>query len=277
MKCRRERHVAHHCGPGVCLRGPRAGRCCLEHDLRRRRRRRQVQRGPGRWFLPHAHRPGHDGEPDGRVLGPGESDDDRRPGVSRPLDPERDAPWHRGHLRGLSAQGARARRHAERHPALRGLRREGRTALPVRPQDHLSQRGQPASLPPATVRRRRQRDLRLRAGAGDGRLLRRGEGGRSQHQRHRLRPLTARQRRLRRSQQCVALADPLSRRGGGGVPRKRTEQADRRRALDPLLPEREHRRSIGGLRLAEGRLRQLRPHQAGLVGRVPRHRAAPLP
>ena len=77
-------------------------------------------------------------------------------------------------------------------------------------------------------------------------------------------------------EQCVALANPLSRRGGGGIPRKRTEQADRRRALDPLLPEREHRRSIGGLRLAEGRLHQLRPHEAGLVGRVPRHRAAPL-
>ena len=42
-------------------------------------------------------------------------------------------------------------------------------------------------------------------------------------------------------------------------------------------PNAEHRRAVGRLSVAEGRLRQLRPLEAGVVGRVPRHRAAALP
>jgi hypothetical protein len=52
-------------------------------------------------------------------------------------------------------KGARARRHPERHRAVRAVRREGRSPLSAGAQDHLPQRGQPAALPPAAVRRRR--------------------------------------------------------------------------------------------------------------------------
>ena len=165
----------------------------------------------GAELLPHAHGPRDDREPDGRLLGSGEAEHHRRPGFLRPCAAARDAPRHRGHLRDLPGEGPLARRHTERRRALRAVRGESRAALPLRPQGHLPERGQPAALPPAAVRRDRQGHLRLRAGAGDGRLLRRGQGGRPEDHGDRLRSLTARQRRLRSVQQRVALADPISR------------------------------------------------------------------
>ena len=69
------------------------------------------------------------------------------------------------------AEGTCARRDPERRATLRAIRGEGGGALSVRPQGHLPERGEPAEVPPATVRRCRQRHLRLRAGAGDGRVL----------------------------------------------------------------------------------------------------------
>src|SRR5712691_4923017 len=73
----------------------------------------------------------------------------------------------------------------------RRLRGAGRAALPIRSEDHLPQRGQPTSVPPAPIRRGRKRHLRIRAGAGDGGVLRRAEGGRPGHRRDRLRTLAA--------------------------------------------------------------------------------------
>src|SRR6185295_16393885 len=54
-------------------------------------------------------------------------------------------------------------------------------------------------------------------------------------------------------------------------------EAYRGRGLDSLLPQPEHRPADGRVRLAENRLRQLRPLQASLVGRVSRHRTTSLP
>ena len=55
---------------------------------------------------------------------------------------------------------------------------------------------------------------------------------------------------------------------------QRPDEADRGRRLAALLPERQHRLTGGRVRLAEGRLRQPRPFQTGVVGRLPRHRSA---
>ena len=129
--------------------------------------------------------------------------------------------------------------------ALRAVRRQSRAALPLRAQGHLPERGQPAALPPAAVRRRRQRHLGLRAGAGDGRVLRRAQvASIPTITVIALRALAARQRRLRRAEQRLALADPLPEGGRRGVPRQRPHEADRGRRLRPLLPEPEHRRAV---------------------------------
>ena len=269
--------MADHCGPGVRLRGPRACRCSVQHDVRRGRRRRQVRRRRRRKLLQHADRPRDDREPDRGVLGSGQPDDDRRPGLPRPSHPTGHASRSRGHVCHLSAQGARPRGHAERRPAVRAVRGPGRAALPVRAQDHLPQRGEPAPLPPAAVRRCRQRDLGLRAGAGDGSLLRRAEGGGSRNRRDRVRAVAARQRRLRRGEQRFALADPLPQGSRRRLSGERPDDTDRRRCLPPLLSEPQHGCAVGRLPVAEGRLRQPRPVQAGLVGRFPRHRTAALP
>ena len=86
-----------------------------------------------------------------RLLGSGQTDHDRRPGLPRPVDPARDAARDRGDLRDLPAEDAHARRYTERHPALRAVRRP----LSVHPEGHLPQRGEPATVPPASVRRGR--------------------------------------------------------------------------------------------------------------------------
>ena len=104
--------------------------------------------------------------------------------------------------------------------------------------------------------------------------VRRAQGGRPRDQGDRSRTVAARQRPPDRGQQRLDLAGSVSRGARRLVPAERADEADHGRPQLPPVPVQGDRLAGEALPLAERRLREPRPDQAGPLGRLPRHGSA---
>ena len=126
--------------------------------------------------------------------------------------------------------------------------------------------------PQFSPRRAGSRGARLRGAARA--LLRRAEGGRSGDPGDRPGPLRPRQRPAAGAVERLHVAGPLPARPRRGVPRERADAAADGRARPPPLPALGQRPGQRRRPLAAGGDRQSRQDQAGVLGRLRRHRSA---
>ncbi len=215
----------------------------------------------------------HDRADRERRLGPvgsGSAGGDPGRGAPGGRDRGREGEGSEGRPRSLSGQGTRGRRQRPRR--FRRFLRACGEGVPGCRRVHRRQRAEPAALLAAAVQSRREPGLggclpdRARG------LLRRDPRGRQA--RDRRRPLAARERQPAGAVECLHLASPLHPRARRCVPRERATTADHGRVQLPPVPQREQRHAVRRLRVAECRHAELRPDQAGAVGRLQRHEAA---
>ena len=148
-----------------------------------------------------------------------------------------------------------------------------RSAYPRGAPVRRRERAEPAGVL-ATAVPRREPALRRGVRPVPRGRLRRAQGRRPDDHRRRCRPLAARQRPAARAEQRLDLARPVPRRARRVVPDERARPAADGRPQLPPVPERGDRPARARLSVAERRLRQPRPGQAGALGRVRRHRPA---
>ena len=211
---------------------------------------------------------------DDDALRPERPDDDPGRGGARPRDSRRGARRSSRRARRLPVPAARDRgRHGDAG-RVRDLAHAGGAALPDGAPVRADERAEPAGVPAATVRADRQDRLR-RARRGVPRCrVRRAQGRRPRDPGDRPRALAAGQRSADRDEQRLHLAGPLPRCARRLVPRERPVAAADGRPQLPPVSRPGDRPARARLPLAQGGLREPRPHQAGDVGRVPGDAAA---
>ncbi len=262
------------CGNGLHRRPPGRGgggpcrRCGSQRRLgeaRRRPRRRDVRRDG-------SCRPPADG--DRRSLQAERGG--RHPGQAapRPDHPERTRREVARRARGVSVPAAGDRGGSREPGALRVVRIRGRPGLSRGQAVRDRQRAQPAGVLAPPVHALGHERLR-----GDVRAVPRGrvrlpERDRLGNPGRRDRALTARERQAECEEQRLDVAGALRARARRLVPRKRPHPPADGRLQLPSVPEQGNRSARARVRMAERRLREPRPRQAGALGRVRRHRAA---
>ena len=178
------------------------------------------------------------------------------------------------HARHLSDTRQGADGVAGRPRKVRRLRGARRADVPDGQGLHHRQRAEQVALLAAAVQpeRHARRLLGVRARARS--VLRRAEVGRPLDHGGRRRSRPARHGQPTRAREPLDLSGPLPRRHRARLPPQQADEADHGRAQLPPVPERVHGQDRHRLRVAERRDPGPRAHQAGRLGRVPRHRAA---
>ena len=201
---------------------------------------------------------------------PSEPIDHPGQGAPRQDDPGRAPCGPAGRPRRLSVPDPRARGGSRDAVALRLLRRRRRVDLPGGEAVRRRQRAEPAGVlaPAVQLAGTDALGAGLRPVPRD--RLRRAEGGGPGDQSRGRRPLAARERPPQREEQRLHVSGAVPARSRELVPRERPRPAADGRVQLPSLPEQGDGSARQGLRLAERRIREPRPREAGALGRVPR-------